>query len=173
MTATALTTSRPAGVSLLGVSRFVGRPASPCRRCGGAEHYVNRMGGIVCLTCSPPSGGPLASSGGPSGVSGSVERLTCRGGRWALPGDAGGDGDAHGDGDAAGGFSGGLTPSAPLTSPSPSPPPSRSAIRIYDWTTDEAAIDLAALAFSPFAEHVGWNEPITGCRALMNAARGR
>ena len=143
----------------LTTSRFVGRPASLCRRCGGAEHWVNRMGGIVCLTCSPVSGGV-------AGGAGDVERLTCRDGRWAL----------------AGGVGVGVTglttpplaiaPPVALASPSRSPLP-RPAVRIYDWTTDEAAVDLAALAFTSFAERVGWNEPITGCRALMNAAKGR
>lgn len=35
-------------------SKFLGRPASPCRKCSGSSHYVNRLGGVVCLVCDPP-----------------------------------------------------------------------------------------------------------------------
>ena len=41
-------------VSQKTITKFYGRKASPCRRCGGLDHYVNRMGGIVCYICSPP-----------------------------------------------------------------------------------------------------------------------
>lgn len=38
--------------------RFVGRPASSCRKCRGVFHYVNRCGGIECEQCSPPADDP-------------------------------------------------------------------------------------------------------------------
>jgi len=36
------------------VSRFIGRRASVCKKCGGEFHFVNKLGGIQCETCSPP-----------------------------------------------------------------------------------------------------------------------
>lgn len=42
--------------------RFVGRPSRPCRRCGGAEHFVNRSGGIECVACSVADGGAVAEA---------------------------------------------------------------------------------------------------------------
>lgn len=169
-------------------SRFIGRPASLCRRCGGAEHWVNTMGGIVCLACSPP---PLATTGVVAGGAGDVERLVCVNRKWDTPEGAyfltgvvnsvcGASGDPVGDlvdrqfpsfTDEQ--LNAIRSPPQPLIAPPAASPPPRPAIRIYDWTTDEAAVDLAALAFTPFAGHVGWNEPITGCRALMQAAKGR
>lgn len=47
--------------------KFIGRKASPCRRCGGASHWVNSLGGIVCETCERPTSPPsirLTISGG-------------------------------------------------------------------------------------------------------------
>ncbi len=35
--------------------RFLGRNAKTCRKCGGVEHYVNKLGGISCLLCMPPA----------------------------------------------------------------------------------------------------------------------
>ncbi|MBR9800275.1 hypothetical protein GYB59_00615 [bacterium] len=35
-------------------TRFVGRRAANCRKCGSAVHYVNRVGGVVCRACQPP-----------------------------------------------------------------------------------------------------------------------
>ena len=32
-----------------------GKKASFCRKCNGTSHYVNKLGGISCLTCSPPT----------------------------------------------------------------------------------------------------------------------
>lgn len=37
-------------------TKFLGRNAKPCRKCGGQAHYVNRLGGVVCTTCRPPHG---------------------------------------------------------------------------------------------------------------------
>lgn len=54
--------------------RFIGRKSSPCRKCSGSSHYVNRMGGIICLECSPPKS--LADD---------TFRLTIEGGVWIDP----------------------------------------------------------------------------------------
>jgi hypothetical protein len=52
-------------------SRFIGRPGRNCRKCGGTEHYVNRVGGIACVACSPPE------------TEGDCQiRLNCSGGVW-------------------------------------------------------------------------------------------
>ena len=37
-------------------TKFLGRSAKPCRKCGGQAHYVNRLGGVVCASCRPPHG---------------------------------------------------------------------------------------------------------------------
>ena len=56
------------------MSRLLGRKASPCRKCSGLNHYVNRMGGAECATCSPPrTAADLAS------------KLTIEGGVWIDP----------------------------------------------------------------------------------------
>lgn len=34
-------------------SKFIGRKASPCRKCSGDSHFVNKLGGIQCAECSP------------------------------------------------------------------------------------------------------------------------
>lgn len=57
-------------------TKFHGRKAAPCKRCGGVEHHVNRMGGIVCSVCSPVAD--------PDNVLG---RLTIEGGVWIDPAD--------------------------------------------------------------------------------------
>lgn len=54
--------------------RFIGRKAATCRKCGGSAHYVNRMGGIVCLDCSPPKS-----------PADDTFRLTIEGGVWIDP----------------------------------------------------------------------------------------
>lgn len=33
--------------------KFIGRKAQRCSRCGGENHFVNRLGGIQCERCSP------------------------------------------------------------------------------------------------------------------------
>lgn len=54
--------------------RFLGRKASSCRKCGGAHHYVNRMGGVVCEKCDPPACGAET-----------LQRLVCVSGSWDDP----------------------------------------------------------------------------------------
>lgn len=54
--------------------RFIGRKSSTCRKCGGSSHYVNRIGGIVCVTCSPPKS-----------PADDTFRLTIEGGVWIDP----------------------------------------------------------------------------------------
>lgn len=57
-------------------TRFLGRRASNCRKCGASAHYVNRVGGIVCRVCQPPA----------SEQDCQIE-LECVNGEWALPWD--------------------------------------------------------------------------------------
>lgn len=54
--------------------RYIGRKASNCRKCGCSSHYLNRMGGVVCLACSPPRT-----------PADDVARLTIEGGVWIDP----------------------------------------------------------------------------------------
>ena len=56
--------------------RFFGRKASNCRKCGSANHYVNRLGGVVCEHCEPPSD---------KTAPGCVVRLVCVDGLWDDP----------------------------------------------------------------------------------------
>ena len=56
--------------------RFFGRKASVCRKCGSAHHYVNRLGGVVCERCDPPSD---------KTAPGCVVRLVCVDGLWDDP----------------------------------------------------------------------------------------
>ena len=35
-------------------SKFIGRRAKSCTKCGNDKHFVNRLGGIQCERCSPP-----------------------------------------------------------------------------------------------------------------------
>ena len=51
--------------------RFIGRRACRCRRCSGVAHYVNRVGGVICLACNPPAEGDCTL------------RLDYRDGEWA------------------------------------------------------------------------------------------
>ena len=57
-------------------SRFIGRRASSCGKCRGVDHYINAMGGISCVVCSPPR----STADGQS-------RLTIEGGVWIDPAD--------------------------------------------------------------------------------------
>lgn len=56
------------------MSKFIGRRASPCRKCSGVDHYQNRMGGLVCVSCSPPKT-----------PADDTFRLTIEGGVWIDP----------------------------------------------------------------------------------------
>lgn len=54
--------------------RFIGRKATGCRKCNGIDFYVNRMGGVVCQTCSPPRS-----------AEDNCQVLTIEGGVWIDP----------------------------------------------------------------------------------------
>ncbi|MFO0919662.1 MAG: hypothetical protein U0872_15295 [Planctomycetaceae bacterium] len=64
-------------------SKFIGKKASPCRKCNGILHYVNPMGGVSCFSCYPPRK--------PEHVS---LRLICESGVWTAEGDAFFDGSS-------------------------------------------------------------------------------
>lgn len=55
--------------------KFVGRKSSPCRRCNGVWHYVNRLGGLSCEGCTPPTTPQEADS-----------RICSVGGKWVIDG---------------------------------------------------------------------------------------
>lgn len=42
-------------------SRFIGRRATPCRKCSGVSYHVNRFGGVLCSTCSLVNDGEAIS----------------------------------------------------------------------------------------------------------------
>lgn len=54
-------------------SKFIGKKATPCRKCNSPMHYVNPMGGISCFSCYPPKR--------PEHV---TLRLICEGGVWTT-----------------------------------------------------------------------------------------
>lgn len=54
--------------------RFIGRPASACRKCGGVRFYVSRFGAVVCGQCNPPRSPADASVW-----------LVAQSGRWTDP----------------------------------------------------------------------------------------
>lgn len=35
-------------------AKWAGRPAKPCTKCKSTRHWINKMGGIQCLSCNPP-----------------------------------------------------------------------------------------------------------------------
>lgn len=156
--------------------RFIGRKAACCRKCGGALHYVNRMGGIVCETCSPPS------------VPGeSVFRLVASDGVWD---------DAENPFDRSALSSGGPAPVASLASPQTAPGTAGAIIatanvasraatvkQVVDWRflqQDEASrqfiiedaarfgvsvsgwFDFVEGAFGPNAAELGWSSMPVG-----------
>lgn len=41
--------------SALPSAKFAGRPGRNCPKCKGSRYWVNTMGGLVCLACSPPA----------------------------------------------------------------------------------------------------------------------
>lgn len=142
-------------------AKFHGRLASPCRRCGCSEHWLNALGGIVCLACSPPAD-----------VSG-VALLACVDGRWVVEG-VGGLDDVGGPAGVAG-----VGPGVPVGDSLAKPAsgsvvmsgdreaiadPFAALVKSYrwelDWSVNDAKVERAALAFTADAESAGWHQPV-------------
>jgi len=87
--------------------RFVGRPSRPCRRCGGAEHFVNGSGGIECVACVLDAGGKAGEDLVDGLAAGRCVRLWSVDGQWDSKPDewAGGDSGASGGESRIDGFS--------------------------------------------------------------------
>lgn len=58
------------------ITTIIGKPAKACRKCQSTDHWVNKIGGIICCRCSPA--GRNESSG----------NLTIIDGKWRELGDS-------------------------------------------------------------------------------------